>query len=149
MLASILQSEHIQVADHVADWQTAIRQAAQPLLDDGYFESKYVDDMIESVEGLGPYIVIAPEIALAHARPQPYVHHVGLSLLKLTHAVHFSDGGHPASLIFVLSAVDEKAHLVLLQKLSKVLGDKEKVAQLREATEVAQIINVIKGEVEK
>jgi len=36
---------------------------------DAVFPS-YVDAMVRAVEELGPYMVVAPGIALAHARPE-------------------------------------------------------------------------------
>ncbi|MFG6128711.1 PTS sugar transporter subunit IIA, partial [Staphylococcus aureus] len=50
--------------------------ASQPLLQEQVIEQCYVEAMIESVNELGPYIVIAPEIAIAHARPNNNVHQV-------------------------------------------------------------------------
>lgn len=68
---------------------------------------------------------IAPEIAIAHARPNNDVHQVGLSLLKLNQHVAFCDEDHYASLIFVLSAIDNHSHLSVLQNLATVLGDNQ------------------------
>ena len=47
--------------------------------------------MIESVHEFGPYIVIAPEIAIAHARPDHNVNEVGLSLLSSINILIFRE----------------------------------------------------------
>ncbi len=44
--------------------EKAITIASQPLLQEQIIEQGYVQAMIDSVNELGPYIVIAPEIAL-------------------------------------------------------------------------------------
>ena len=54
----------------VADWRAAIKAACQPLLDAGAIEERYVQRCIEIVQAQGPYIVLAPGLALAHARPE-------------------------------------------------------------------------------
>ena len=69
MTLEILSSDKVQVLEQVKSWREAISIAANPLKEQGYFQQDYIDDMIHSVEKLGPYIVIAPEIAIAHARP--------------------------------------------------------------------------------
>ena len=83
MALDILTTTRIIVKEQVNSWHEAITVASQPLLQEQVIEQGYVEAMIESVNELGPYIVIAPEIAIAHARPNNNVHQVGLSLLKV------------------------------------------------------------------
>lgn len=143
-MAEIIREEHIVLKNHVTDWEESIQLASEPLLRDGYFSQNYVDAMINSVKEMGPYIVIAPEIAIAHARPDENVQQVGLSLLKLENHINFSEDGHYASLIFVLSAIDNEAHLEILRNLATILSDKEKVNAVIDATNAKQIINIFK-----
>ncbi|MEP9852780.1 PTS sugar transporter subunit IIA [Staphylococcus aureus] len=146
MSSEILSSDKVQILDQVDNWKQAIELASQPLLNQGYFKQNYIKAMIESVEQLGPYIVIAPEIAIAHARPSDDVKKIGLSLLKLNNHINFSEEGHHASLVFVLSAVDNEGHLEILRNLATILGNQDTVNQLLKATEVEEIINIIQGE---
>ncbi|MGK3151708.1 PTS sugar transporter subunit IIA, partial [Staphylococcus shinii] len=71
---------------------------------------------------------------------------VGLSLLKLNQHINFSEEGHFASLVFVLSAVDNTAHLEILKQLAQILGDKQTVEELLSAQNNTEIINILKGE---
>ncbi|MBF0812554.1 PTS sugar transporter subunit IIA [Staphylococcus sp. KY49P] len=146
MSLEILSADKIQILDKVETWEQAITIAANPLLTQDYFESSYVTAMIDSVKELGPYIVIAPEIAIAHARPNDDVKHIGLSLLKLNEHINFSEEGHFASLIFVLSAVDNDGHLAILRSLATKLGNQDTVNQLLAAQEINEIVNIFKGE---
>lgn len=138
-MSELIQASHIQLQERVTDWEAAIRLAAQPLLEAGYFEQTYIDAMINSVHEMGPYIVIAPEIAIAHARPSEDVHQVGLSLLKLDEHINFSETGRYATLIFVLSAVDEAAHLEILRNLAMRLSDTKVVEALMAANSKEEI----------
>lgn len=72
--------------------------------------------------------------------------HIGLSLLKLNEHINFSEEGHFASLIFVLSAIDNDGHLAILRNLATKLGDQDTVNQLLAAQEVNEIVNIFKGE---
>ncbi|MBM6629567.1 PTS sugar transporter subunit IIA [Mammaliicoccus vitulinus] len=143
-MTQIIKEEHIQLREKVANWEESIQVAAAPLLQEGYFNDDYVKSMIKSVHDMGPYIVIAPEIAIAHARPNDNVHKVGLSLLKLEEHINFSDNSHYASLVFVLSAIDNEAHLEILKKLATILSDKETVQSLILANSKSEIINIFK-----
>lgn len=145
MTLDVLTKDKIIVKDQVDSWEEAIEFAAQPLLTQKYIESSYIDSMIQSVETLGPYIVIAPHVAIAHARPGNDVHQVGLSLLKLDKAINFSTDSHYAELVFVLSATDSTSHLTVLQNLAQLLGQQENIEALLEASNEEEIINIIKG----
>ncbi|ERS94584.1 PTS sugar transporter subunit IIA [Staphylococcus simulans] len=144
MALDILTKDKIKVQDQVPDWSQAITEAAQPLLEQDYIEIGYIDAMIDSVKEFGPYIVIAPEIAIAHARPEDNVNKVGLSLLKLNESINFAEDSHYASLIFVLSATDNTSHLNVLQSLAGLLGNKEVVNQLLASKNSDEIIEIIK-----
>lgn len=145
MTLDVLTKDKIIVKDQVDSWEEAIEFAAQPLLTQNYIESSYIDSMIQSVKTLGPYIVIAPHVAIAHARPGNDVHQVGLSLLKLDEAINFSTDSHYAELVFVLSATDSTSHLTVLQNLAQLLGQQENIEALLEASNEEEIINIIKG----
>ncbi|MFH4877209.1 PTS sugar transporter subunit IIA [Staphylococcus cohnii] len=146
MTLEILSSDKVQVLEQVESWREAINIAASPLQEQGYFQQAYIDDMIHSVEKLGPYIVIAPEIAIAHARPNNNVKKIGLSLLKLNQHINFSEEGHYASLVFVLSAIDNEGHLEVLRSLATTLGNQQTVSNLLNAQTSSEIINIFKGE---
>lgn len=145
MTLDVLTKDKIIVKDQVDSWEEAIEFAAQPLLTQKYIESSYIDSMIQSVKTLGPYIVIAPHVAIAHARPGNDVNQVGLSLLKLDEAINFSTDSHYAELVFVLSATDSTSHLTVLQNLAQLLGQQENIEALLEASNEEEIINIIKG----
>ncbi|WP_086428874.1 PTS sugar transporter subunit IIA [Staphylococcus cornubiensis] len=145
MSLEMLTEDKISVKECVVSWEEAIKEASQPLLDQAYFSESYVDAMIDSVYRYGPYIVIAPEIAIAHARPNGNVNKVGVSLLKLNQHINFADKSHYASLVFVFSAVDTHSHLDILQSLARVLGDIETVESLIQSHDEAEILAIIKG----
>lgn len=143
MLKNVLTEQNILVRDKVKDWEAAIEIAASPLLNTKKIEEEYVKKMIDSVHDLGPYIVISPQIAIAHARPNGFVKEVSLSLLKLHNEVRFSDEGHEASLIFVLAAVDNEQHLEILRDLAGKLGDTEIVDKLLKAVSEKEIYRIL------
>lgn len=143
MLQNILTEDMVQVRQEVRDWQTAIKLAAFPLIEHSYITENYVNAMIRSVDELGPYIVIAPDIAIAHARPDHNVKKVGLSLLKLNKSVNFAKESHFVSLVFVLAAVDNEQHLEILTELASFLMERKNVERLKYSSLKGDIMNII------
>lgn len=144
MLADTLTRETIQVQSCVTDWKEAIQTASIPLLNNSTIQKEYIQAMIDNVIELGPYIVIAPDIAIAHARPDGAVNKVGLSLLKLNQSINFGEDSHYAKLIFVLAAIDNKQHLNILGELTSLLNNQKTIDKLKNSASTNEIINIIK-----
>ena len=77
-MVSMLEESHVQIHVHADDWEDAIRKAGNVLVTAGSIDTSYIEHMIQSVKTLGPYIVIMPGFALAHAAPCE-ADHVGSS----------------------------------------------------------------------
>ncbi|QZA33684.1 PTS sugar transporter subunit IIA [Hydrogenibacillus sp. N12] len=146
LLNEILITERIRILDRVNNWQEAIQEAAKPLLDEGAITEHYIEAMIETVKKYGPYIVIAPGVALAHARPEDGVRRLSMSLLKLNEPVDFSRTEceeRCAHLIFVVAAVDNASHLKALSQLTNLLAEDNNIEQLIAAKQKESIIDLI------
>lgn len=120
-LAQLLPMNRLVFRKRVSSWQDAIQIAAAPLAKQRMIHHKYIDAMIRTVSQKGPYIMIAPGIALAHARPEDGVITTGFSLLVLQEAVSFSMEREPVSLLFVLAAENQTSHLRGLRELNDLL----------------------------
>lgn len=151
-LTDLLKEELIQQVDSVSNWQDAVGLAAQPLLAHGYIEESYIQAMIASINETGPYIVLAPKVAVPHASPDAGVHQLGISLLQVKEPVDFSEEGHEdkkVQLIFVLVAVDSTAHLRALQELALILDDEEAIDSLIAASDPREILAIIEKIIEE
>lgn len=151
-LKDLVKKELIQQLDTVNDWQTAVRIASKPLLEQGYIEESYVEAIISSVNELGPYIVLAPKVAVPHASPDAGVHRLGISLLQLKEPVNFGsedDEDKNVQLIFVLATVDSTAHLKALQQLALILDDDDIIENLIKAETPKEILGLIEKVIEE
>lgn len=124
----------LAVAVTASDREAAIRASGQLLVESGRVTADYVDQMVAAVEEFGPYIVIAPGIALAHARPSEAVLATGLSLAVLASPIEFGSHNDPVSLVFGLAAVDHDSHLAVLAELAERLSDEDFVNKLKNAS---------------
>ena len=106
----------------------------------------YTGSMIDNVEINGPYIVVAPGFAFAHARPSEAVHRTGMSWVRLARPVAF---GHktndPVSLVVALAATDDGAHATAMAELAKVVGNPDKRAALDAAARPADVLGILGG----
>lgn len=122
MLTQFLNQTTIAVRQHADDKAQAIRAAGALLVHQGLVSPQYIDEMIASVEQLGPYIVISPGIAFAHARPSELVREDCVSLITLDPPVAF---GHqkndPVSVLFVLAARQASQHLSVMREIAKLI----------------------------
>ncbi len=142
MLKEILTFDMVQFTAEVTDWEEAIRLAAAPLLNNKFIKESYVTKMIANVKEFGPYIVLMPQIAMPHARPEDGVNVVGISLLVLEKSVAF-DAEKEANVFFILAAKDSNSHLALLTELAGVLSIQENMDALISAKSYSVIENLI------
>ena len=77
-LAKAFAENSIRVGAIALDREHAIEMAGELLVASGRSTPEYTESMIDAVAENGPYIVIAPGIALAHGRPSEAVLEVGL-----------------------------------------------------------------------
>jgi PTS system ascorbate-specific IIA component len=129
-----LPDSAIQLGATAADWRSAVRLAGARLSDSGAARPGYADEMIRMIEDHGPYVVIAPGLALAHARPGPEVVTDGLSVITLETPVPF---GHPhndpVSVVLGLAVTDARAHLGSVAELANVFNDSTAIQDLAAA----------------
>lgn len=142
MLGDYITRDLIKLQVKVDDWEGAVRAGGQLLLDAGICESSYVDAMVDAVRRLGPYMVLAPGIALAHGRPEDGVIKVGLSIINLESPVEFgSEANDPVYLIISFGGVDHESHVAMLKELAVFLMDEQNQELLKKATEVEQLMD--------
>lgn len=123
-----------------ADWRAAIRAAAEALQASGSAEAGYGERMIALVEEYGPYIVIAPGLALAHARPGDDVHTAGLALVTLAEPVAFGHAHNdPVSVVIGLAATEADQHVAAVAALANVFNDESLVPALAAAATPAEV----------
>ena len=135
MFKEFVAQKHYSFHEGFDDWRDAIRAACAPLVADGTIQKEYVSYIIEKVEELGPYIVIAPEICIPHAERGRGVNRTAMCFMKSETPVRFhEDGEHDARIFVVLAAADDEEHIQNLMELSERLSDEETVAKLLVAT---------------
>lgn len=142
-LRELLRPELVKVNESVQDWEGAIRAAGKLMVADGAVEPRFVDAMIRVAKEFGPYIVVAPGIALPHARPEDGVIRASIAVVQLAAPINFGNKDNdPVFLVVALAAVDNQQHIQGLAELAGVLGNSENVQALKNCTTEKELLDV-------
>jgi PTS system ascorbate-specific IIA component len=141
-----LPTEAIEIGAVVDDWRAAVSLAGDALVRSGAAKPGYAGEMIRMIEEHGPYVVIAPGLALAHARPGPDVLADGLAIITLGTPIAF---GHPHNdpvrVVLAIAIAKAGEHLAAVAGLANIFNDSTAIADLAAATtpeEVQRIMGV-------
>lgn len=146
MLKEVLTEKLIDLHYHAENRDEAVRRSGELLVKNNLATDAYIEGMIKNVEVNGTYIVIAPGIAMPHARPEEGALDIGFSIVTLAEPVVF---GHPKNdpvkIVIGLCAVDHQTHLKALAELVEILSHEENVEHFLKAKEAKEILAMVKG----
>lgn len=144
MLKEVLTEDSIEVNVEADNWEEAVRKGGALLLKSDVIEERYIEEMINNVKVNGSYIVIAPGIAMPHARPECGAKGIGFSLITLKNPVPFGNPvNDPVKLMISLCAVDHNTHLKALSELMGILMDEEKVSKIINSNDKHTVLELI------
>jgi PTS system ascorbate-specific IIA component len=141
-----LPAEAIALRVEVDDWRAAVRAAGAALTAAGIAQPSYAAEMIRMIDEHGPYVVIAPGLALAHARPGPEVLKDGIAVVTLATPINF---GHPyndpVGVVLALAVGSPDAHVALVAELANLFNDSTAITDLAAATTVEEVQRLFGG----
>lgn len=112
----------MRVGVPAADWREAVLAAGVLLAELGIAEPRYGPAMVATAERLGPYIVIAPGLAMPHSRPEDGALRSGICLITLRDPVDFGNPANdPVRVVLGLAGADPDEHVTVLAELAPVL----------------------------
>ncbi|MGL5285039.1 MAG: PTS sugar transporter subunit IIA [Aeromonas sp.] len=146
---SLIDNDSVLLNAKAANWREAIKLGTDMLIASGAVEPRYHEAIISSIEKMGPYIVIAPQFAMPHARPENGVNRTAFALVTLSTPVHFEGEDEPVDVLVTLAGSTSDEHMEGLMEVTQVLEDEQsetginldklRVCQSREA--VFQVID--------
>lgn len=145
MLSTLITKERIQLVEDISDWESSIDLVCKPLINDGSIENSYIDSIKTTTKNIGPYYVLAPQIAMPHSRPENGVNKNALALLIVRNGVRFnSEENDPVKLLLLLAAKDSTQHLELIQAISTFFCNEDDVSQVINAESIDDIMEIVK-----
>jgi mannitol/fructose-specific phosphotransferase system IIA component (Ntr-type) len=136
--------DRVMVVESVRDWVEAVRLAGAMLVASGVVEERYVDAMVKVTQELGPYAVLAPGVAMPHARPEDGAKRIGLSILVVRNGVNFGSPNDPVYVVVGFVAIDKTSHLSVLKELAELLDTPDIVEKLRNASSREEVVRIIR-----
>ena len=126
LLQDLLSEDNVSFHYPAETWEDVIRHGGQLMVDGGFTEPTYTEAMIDVVRDMGPYIVLAPGLAMPHARPEMGAKQVGAALVTLEKPIDFgSPENDPVSVAVFLCAPNKEEHIQLLTDIATLFEDEE------------------------
>ena len=139
-LIDLLQEDMIKLDIEVDSWEEALGAGVQLLIDSGGVESCYLDNMIKMIKEIGPYVVIAPGLALGHTGPDKGVNSTCFSLVTLKNPVAFGvPENDPVDIVFCFAAPNKEEHMQALRQMALFCCDSQNLDFIRQAISPNQI----------
>ena len=137
-------SGRVQILDAVSGWKEAIELACRPLIEDNSVTPGYLEAIYQSTEKLGPYYVLAPHIAMPHARPEEGALQNVLSLVVIKEGVEFgSSENDPVNIVLLLAAQNGHQHIEMITAISDFFCNDDDVQSVIEADSIQNISNIL------
>lgn len=146
---SLIDNQSIKLQASADNWRDAIKIGTDMLVASGAILPEYHDSIISSIEEMGPYICIAPQLALPHSRPENGVLKTAFALVTLDKPVYFDGEDEPVDVLITLAGSSSDEHMEGLVQVTQVLDDEDsdmgidldKLRRCRSAEDVYQVID--------
>lgn len=123
-LLDILPQENIALHYPAKNWQEAIEKAGDLLVHNGYVSKQYKEQMMDSFENYGSYMIIDDGIAIPHAKNDGSVYKTGMTLVVLENPVDFMNGKQLKT-FFSFCSKDNIEHLDALVAVANLIKETE------------------------
>lgn len=143
----IIEQKAIICALEVSNWEEAIIKGGQVLVNKGAASDEYLENIVRKCKENGPYITVAPGIAMPHARPEEGALALGYGIVTLDPPVVFNDKyNDPISLLIFMAAPSVEEHNgTAISQIADICDDEELVEKIIGARSAEKIIEVLKG----
>lgn len=131
----LLTANTIRLGAEAADWREAVRIGVDLLIGADLVEPRYYDAVVSMTEELGPWYVLAPGLAMPHARPEEGVKRDGFALVTLKTPVVFgSEDNDPIDILITLAATDAKTmNEESIVQVATLFDDDARIERIRAA----------------
>ncbi|WP_165462083.1 PTS mannitol transporter subunit IIA [Atlantibacter sp.] len=142
-LIDYFPASSISIKSSATNWQEAIDFSMSSLLANHYVNTNYIQAIKDLTITIGPYYILAPGVAMPHARPECGALKTGMSLTLLKQEVKFAEDDEGIKLLIGLSAANSDSHIGAIQALSELLSEEETLTALLAAKSEKQLADII------
>ncbi len=120
---SLIENNSIKLHQSASNWEEAIKIGTDLLVAAGTIEPRYYDNIVSKIKEMGPYIILAPGLAMPHARPEEGVIKTSFALVTLDTPIYFDGEDEPVDVLLTLAGSDSDQHMQGLMEITQVLDD--------------------------
>ncbi len=144
MLKDLIGSNISIVMENTLSPDIAVDKMCEKLLASGAIKPSYIEAIKRLQNEIGPYYVVAPRIAMPHARPEDGVITEGLQLTVFKNGVDLGDKDNGNVYIaLTLAATGAENHMNLIQSVATFFQDEERIAKIINCNSVEEIIGYL------
>jgi PTS system ascorbate-specific IIA component len=115
------------------------------LLEQGKVEASYLEAIKEKHKEIGAYYVLAPKIAMPHARPEDGVNEAALQVTVFKNGVDLeSEDNGDVYFSITLAAMDSDSHIQTIMALAELFQNEDDVDAIIAAQSESEIIEILK-----
>lgn len=122
----------------------ASSEAAELLVKAGVAADGYPSEVLQIIEEQGPYMVIAPHLAIVHGRPSEGSSSTAASILIGKPGWQSGNQKNdPVRVIFAISATDDEQHIDMLRTLAAFLVIPSVISDLQKSSTVSEVRQIL------
>ncbi|GMQ49129.1 PTS sugar transporter subunit IIA [Vibrio sp. 10N] len=123
----------------------ALEITCSKLLEQGKVEVSYLEAIKAKHKEIGAYYVLAPKIAMPHARPEDGVNEAALQVTVFKNGVDLeSEDNGDVYFSVTLAAMDSDSHIQTIMALAELFQNEDDVDAIIAAQSKAEIIEILK-----
>jgi mannitol/fructose-specific phosphotransferase system IIA component (Ntr-type) len=163
-LSNLLSKDSVEIVSGEINFVQAVRKSLGILEEKTFIYNRYVKAVFDNLLLIGPYFYLGSGVCLIHSRPEDGANALGMSLLKLntpakllyseSEVATLIDGfdesdtdeygpSEDTCLFFSVAATDSNSHIDAMNTLAPILNNSEKLQQLKGATTVDEILDIL------
>ncbi|MDR6390789.1 phosphoenolpyruvate--protein phosphotransferase [Paraburkholderia phenoliruptrix] len=142
-MPSLLTAELVRLNARASSKHDAIVQAGELLAAAGYIEPGYVESLHGRETVSNTYLGSGVAIPHGMQEDRHLIRRTGVAVLQLPEGVEWHDGER-ANLVVAIAAQSDE-HIALLQRLTRLIGDADKLRTLVEARDPSLIVDALNG----
>lgn len=140
-IIDLLSDNCIKIINKEVTWKEVVREGTKLLEEQKFIDSKYEEDIIDTMENVGFYSVANNCFALLHGKGDEGVNCTCFSLIISKKAVRF--GKKKAKIVFCLASKDKKEHIPAVVVLMRMIKSTNLIKKLENANSVGEIKEIL------
>ena len=142
-LFQLISKNNVQILSQPCGWRDALKKACFPMVQNGWINKEYIDNIIMNIELYGCYTYFENDIYLAHAQSRNNVYRSGVAVSLIPDGIIFP-GNKRVRLLVVIASTDQYEHFDVLKEAVHICNDTKRIDQIMECKNVNELLLVLK-----